>query len=143
MPEHRLRMTDVEITFILDRLKELQEGYDEMVPEYRRWRKQHRNDLVREAGSEYSRATDAYYQTNRKSLANRDMIRRLECILAGGRPRTTNIGTISMMWVHDDKVKLDAEVEAREASKIQNPPAKPESKVAFKLQIDGEAKKEV
>lgn len=144
MGEHRLRMTDTQLIFLIDRLQDLEEGYLEMIPAYRRWRQQHKNDLATGAGSEYARATDAYYETNRKHQGTKDMIERLSAILQGGKPRVKSAVDMVMRWSHEDRLRLDAEVEAREAEEAKAQEAekvnKPKPDATFKLEIDGEAK---
>jgi hypothetical protein len=66
------------LTFLIHRLEELQEGYEEMIPYYRNWRKQHKDDIIR---TEYERATTAVTETCRKSIGTKDLIRRLSAIV--------------------------------------------------------------
>jgi len=70
----------------------LDESQQELLPIYKSLKKEHAHDLIR---TEFDKANRAYSETVRKSMATRDMIRRLESILNGGRPRGKNMAKVA------------------------------------------------
>lgn len=92
MTEHRLRLTDDEVSFLVQSLQELSESQQQLLDIYGQMKKNHANDLVR---TEFNKANTAHSETARKAIAAKDMLRRLESILHGGRPRGNNLAKIA------------------------------------------------
>jgi hypothetical protein len=100
MVEHRLRLSDGQLNFIIQCLRELDEGYDELLIAYRDLRKKHKDDIVR---TEYDKASKAFTETARKSIAVKDTIRRLDSVVKGGRPRVKDMANLAMAMVAEKR----------------------------------------
>jgi hypothetical protein len=87
-----LRLTDDELSFLVQCLQELTESQQELLSIYGSLKKQHANDLIR---TEFDKANKAYSETARKAVATSDMTRRLQSTLCGGRPRGKNLAKIA------------------------------------------------
>jgi len=94
--EHRVRLTDDQLKFLLHCLKELAGSYDERRQLYKQWKKAHEKDFDR---TEFRRANTAFSETKQEQTAVDDMIRRFEAILSGGRPRSRSLANLACAMV--------------------------------------------
>ena len=92
MAEHRLRLTDDELSFLIQCLHESSESQQQLIEFYGLMKKNHAKDLDR---TEFNKASSAYSETVRKAVATSDMLRRLESTLNGGRPRGKKLAKIA------------------------------------------------
>jgi hypothetical protein len=103
MNEYRVRLTDDQLKFLLLKLRELEESYEERLHFYRSWKKEHVKDFDR---TEFDRANTAVSETVRERIVTRDFIRRFQSLINGGKPRPSRWANIACAmfvgWEQED-----------------------------------------
>ena len=89
MVEHRLRLNDEQLTFLMLRLAELEDNDDQQLRDYYRLKERAKRECNR---AEFRAASDSYWAIKKKIQATKDMVRCFNSIVEGGRPRTRLVG---------------------------------------------------
>lgn len=96
-PEHRIRLTNDELSFLIGCLQELADSQKQLIHIYAQMKKAHAEDIVR---TEFDKANEAHSETSRKLVACTDMVRRLRATRSGGHPRSQVLAQIAMRMMN-------------------------------------------
>ena len=89
MADHRLRLNDEQLTFLLLRLSELESTDEQQLTSYYRLKEKAKRECNK---AEFSKSSNSYWAIKKKIQATKDMVRCFNSIVEGGRPRTRFVG---------------------------------------------------